>query len=183
MNKIITRLSFNTNGWARPSGAIGKSRNPIHEHIYGLGFEEWLFSKSFITKEINGVIWHFGYIEGIHKNYRPGDENCLLQLFTIDARTRNRYIVAEIKEWQKLDPNNSTILINQNPKLIDQMRNDLITLENPNALGKFIQHQNNQNDYQLFNLKFKDFSYCYDITNPLPRTNRIYNLNRFWLYR
>jgi hypothetical protein len=180
MKKIITRLSFNTNGWTQPSGATGKSRNPIHEQIYGFGFEEWLFNKTFITKEINGVIWHFGYLEGIHKNYRPGDENYPLQLFTIDARTRNRYIVAEIKEWQKLDPNDSKILINQNSKLIDQMQNNLIPLANPNALWKFMKQQS---EYQLFNIKFKDFSYCYDITNPLPRTNRIYSLHRFWLYR
>lgn len=60
------------------------------------------------------------------------------------------------------------------------MQNDLIPFDNTNAISKFLQHQN---DNQLFNIKFKDFSYCYDINNPLPRTNRIYNLNRFWLYR
>jgi hypothetical protein len=180
MKKIITRLSFNSNGWHHPSGAIGKSKNPIHEHIYGFGFEEWLFNKTLITKDIDGAIWHFGYIEGIHKNYRPGDENFPLNLFTIDAITRNRYLVSEIREWQKLDPNDAKILISQNPNFINQMQNDLIPLANTNAISKFLQHQN---DNQLFNIKFKEFSYCYDINNPLPRTNRIYKLNRFWLYR
>lgn len=180
---INTRLSFNTSGWNQPSGTTGKSRSPIHEQIYGFGFEEWLFNKSFVNINGEGAKWHFGYVEGIHKNYRLGDENCTLQLFTIDARTGNRYIVAEIKEWKKLSPNDSTNLINQTPVLINQMNNDLIPLANPNAIGKFLQHQNNQNGYQLFNIKFKDFSFCYDITNPLIRTNRIYNLHRFWLYR
>ncbi len=183
MTKIITRLSFNTNGWNQPSGTIGKSRRPIHEQIYGFGFEEWLFNKSFVDIDDKGVKWHFGYIEGIHKNYRIGDENCTLQLFTIDASTRNRYIVAEINEWKKLSPDDSTNLINHKPVLINQMNNDLNLLANPNAIGKFLQHRNNQNGYQLFNIKFKRFSYCYDITNPLEVPNRIYNLNRFWLYR
>jgi hypothetical protein len=183
MKKIITRLSYNTSDWHHPSGATGKSRNLIHEKNYGFGFEEWLFNKSFTLKDKKGEIWHFGYIEGIHKNYRPSDENYSLQLFTIDARTRNRYIVAEIKTWKKITPNDSTSLINQNRSLINQMKNDLVQLENPNAMGKFLQHQNNHNGYQLFNIKFKDFSYCYSITNPLERINRIYNLNRFWFYR
>jgi hypothetical protein len=183
MKKINTRLSFNTNGWHLPSGAVGKSRNLIHEQIYSFGFEEWLFNKSFSQIDENGVTWHFGYIEGIHKNYRSSDENYTLQLFTIDKRTGNRYIVAEIFEWQKLSPNDSENLINQNIHLINQMHNDLINLENPNAIGKFLEHQNNQNKHQLFNIKFKDFSYCYNINEPLERTNRIYNLHRFWLYR
>lgn len=183
MNKIITRISFNTNGWGRPSGIDGKSKSPIHEQVFGFGFEEWLFNSTFITKESDGSIWHFGYIEGIHKNYRQGDENYPLQLFTIDARSKERYLVAEIRDWKKLNPLDSTFLINQNPILINQMRNDLVPLQNPNALGKFIQHQYNQNGYQLFNIKFKNFSYCYNINNPLPRTNRVYNLHRFWLYR
>jgi len=183
MKKIITRLSLNTSGWHQPSGATGKSRNRIHEQIYGFGFEEWLFNKSFTLKDEKGEIWHFGYIEGIHKNHRPGDENFTLQLFTIDARTRRRYIVAEINEWKKLSANESTNLIIQNCNLIDQMKNDLIQLNNPRAIEKFLQHQNNQKTYQLFNIKFKDFSYCYDTANPVDRTNRIYKLNRFWLHR
>jgi hypothetical protein len=183
MKVIFSRLSFNVNGWSYPSGSFGKSRNNIHERIYGFGFEEWLFNKSFITKDEKGSEWQFGYIEGIHKNYKKGDENYPLMLFTIDARTRNRYIVAEIKEWKKLEPSDSTIIINQNPKLINQMHNDLIPLANSNALNKFLDHQNNRDNSQLFNIKFKEFSFYYDINNPLPRTHRIYTLNRFWLYR
>lgn len=189
MKKIIARLSLNTSGWHQPSGATGKSKNRIHEQIYGFGFEEWLFNESFTFKDKNGEIWHFGYIEGIYKNHKPSDENFTLQLFTIDARTRKRYIVAEIKEWKKLSANESTNLINQNWDLIDQMKNDIIQLNNPEAIGKFLKHQNNennednQNTYQLFNIKFKDFSFCYDTAKPLDRTNRIYKLNRFWLHR
>jgi hypothetical protein len=183
MKRIISRLSFNTSEWQKPSGIIGKSRNPIHEQIYGFGFEEWLFNNSFFTIEDNGEKWYFGYIEGLHKNYKLGDENSILQLFTIDARTRSRYIVAEINDWKKVDQSESTNLINQNPMLLSQMENDLIALNNQQALSKFLQHKRNENTYQLFNLKFKSFSYRFDMSSPLERSNRIYNLNRFWLYR
>ncbi len=177
------RLSFNTNGWQRPSGSIGKSTNPIHEHIYGFGFEEWIFNKTFTLMDLKGYKWHFGYIEGIHKNYRIGDEQQPLKLFTIDARTKLRYIVAEINEWKKITPEESTILIEQYPNLIEQLEIDIGAIHNQFALGKFHQHVNNENGYQLFNVKFKNFNYLYDINNALPRPHLIYNLHRFWLFR
>lgn len=183
MKKIITRLSFNSNGWHRPSGAIGKSKNPIHEHIYGFGFEEWLFNKSLITKDNDGAIWHFGYIEGIQKNYRKGDEKHPLHLYTIDARLRKRYMVAEIMDWKVINSSESVFIINNNQNLIDEMKTDLKMINNPNAIGKFTQHMNNQNNHQLFNIKFKKYKYHFENTNPLPNENRIYKLNRFWLYR
>jgi hypothetical protein len=179
LKPIITRVSYNTNHWLTPSGPDGKSRNPIHEQIYGFGFEEWLFNNLLVREDG----YHYGYIEGIHKNYTNGDEKHPLHLFTINERNRNRNIVAEIGTWKKVDFQESANIVNQFPIVINQMNNDLNLLENPNAVGKFIQHQNNQNGFQLFNIKFQDFLYCYDFNNPLPRNNRIYSLNRFWLYR
>ncbi len=67
MKVITARLSFNINGWSHPSGTIGKSRNNIHERIYGFGFEEWLFNKSFLTKDEKGSVWHFGYLKAYIK--------------------------------------------------------------------------------------------------------------------
>ena len=180
MKKIITRLSFNTKGWQEPSGPLGKSKNQIHEHVYGFVFEEWLFNKAFSSKEDKNAKWHFGYIEGIHKNFNLGDDNYPLELFTIDTRTKTRYLVAEIKEWKAISQNESTILINQNPTLINQMQNDLQAIANPNALGKFMQHHNNQNGYQLFNIKFKNWEF---INRAIPATSAICKMNRFWLHR
>ena len=55
MQKIITRLSFSTIGWQEPSGPLGKSKNQIHEHVYGFGFEEWLFNTRFLSTKM-GII-------------------------------------------------------------------------------------------------------------------------------
>ena len=92
---IISRLSFNTNNWVKPSGLIGKSSSEsTFEFKYGFGFEEWLFNEAYCLIEENGERWNFGYIEGIHRNYQKGDENNSLQLYTIDSISKYRYIVA-----------------------------------------------------------------------------------------
>ena len=188
MKKIITRLSFNINDWQGVSGSIGKSRNQIHEHIYGFGFEEWLFNDSATMVDEKGVKWHYGYIEGIHKNYKPSDELCCLQLFTIDARNRNRYLVAEIFEWEKIDQNQSQDFAQNNQEFVDGIRVELTSLPGNYSLiapRKFEQQKAGDSSelLQLFNVRFKSYSYLFDKQNPIPTPNRIYNLNRFWLYR
>lgn len=73
---ILARLSYNTKRWTKPSGPEGKSKSQIHEHIYGFGFEEWIFNEKF--KDKDG--YHFGYIDGIRKNYRLCD-NVVIAIF------------------------------------------------------------------------------------------------------
>ena len=181
---IKARLSFNTNGWIKPSGSIGKSKSETtFEFNYGFGFEEWLFYNSYSYIDENGEKWNFGYIEGIHKNYKQDDEKNSLQLYTIDARTKNRYIVAEINKWKKISQNKSTAIINQHPQMIAQMIVDLAIVNNNNALVKFNEHLTNQGNCQLFNIMFKDFTYLFDLNKPLPRSDRIYKLYRFSLHR
>ena len=174
--KIIARLSFNTNGWQSPSGLTGKSVNRIHESIYGFGFEEWLFNKNFVDKDG----YNFGYIEGIHKNFQYGDNRYPIELYTIDSRTKRRYLVAIIQEWQSLSTTESSNLISNNLELINSMKADIQAIGNANALNKFNQHLNNHNSYQLFNLKFKDFEY---LNNEIPKSSPVYKMNRFWLHR
>jgi hypothetical protein len=176
MQKIITRLSFNTKGWQEPSGPLGKSKNQIHEHVYGFGFEEWLFNKEFVDKDG----YHFGYIEGIHRNYKQGDSNYPLELFTIDKRTRRRTLVAILKKWNILSPTESSNLIANNIDWIDKMKGDLRAIGNANAINKFNQHLNNRNGYQLFNIKFKDWEF---VNKAIPSASAIYKMNRFWLHR
>lgn len=181
---IYSRLSFNTNGWVLPSGPIGKSKSDTtFEYQNGFGFEEWLFNNSACYRDKKGIIWNFGYIEGIHKNYRHGDENYPLELFTIDARTKNRYIVAEINEWKAISQNESSIIINQHPNLIQQMRADFVNINNNNALFQFNNHLYNLGNCQLFNIIYKDFNYLFNLNTPLPKNNQIYSLQRFHLYR
>lgn len=181
---IKARLSFNTNNWLKPSGLIGKSNSKTtFECLNGFGFEEWLFNKSFYFTDENEKQWNFGYIEGIHKNYTKGDDKNTLQLFTINAKTKNRYIVAEIREWKEITQNESLNIILHNQHLITQMLSDLKGINNNKALSAFNEHLKNRNKKKLFNIIFREITYCYDINNPLPKNDRIYKLNRFFLYR
>jgi hypothetical protein len=183
---IYARLSYNTQNWQRPSGPIGKSRNQgIHEFDFGFGFEEWLHSNQFILPDKEGAKYHYGYVEGIHKNYSLGDEQDVLTLFTINCTTRQRFWVGEIKQWQAVDQAESLYIANQNPQLIHTMRNNVAAVTNnlPIAVNRFNQHVANQNGFQLFNIKWKAMKFQFDIKRPINRNNPLYNFYRFWLHR
>ena len=88
--KKIVRICWNTNGWIFPSGQIGKSRNKdSYEFKHGFGHEEWLFD---IAKTIYG--YHYGHIQAVasYKENLPFD----ISLFTINGKTKQRYLVGEI---------------------------------------------------------------------------------------
>lgn len=181
-----TRLSYNSNNWENPSGPIGKSRNRgVHEYDYGFGFEEWLFSKNHFLLDKNGEKCCYGYLEGINKNYTEGDENEPLVLFTINNNLHQRFIVGEIKIWQPINEIESANLIQQNPELIETMREQVAESTNNNvvALEKFDFHRDNQNGHQLFNIKFKQISFIFNTNNPVNNNHVINRFNRFWLYR
>jgi len=189
---IYARLSYNKNNWETPSGPYGKSRNRgVHECDYGFGFEEWLFSKKNILSDKDGKKYHFGYLEGINKNYKQGDENESLVLFTINNATHQRFIVGEIKSWQPINEIESTNLVQQKPELIDSMREEvrLVTPHPQLSINKFNKHLNNHIELgatkplQLFNIKFEVFDYRFDSDNPINNIHIINNFNRFWLHR
>ena len=183
---IYARLSFNTHKWETPSGPHGKSRNiGVHEYDYGFGFEEWLHSKNHFLSDKEGKKYHFGYLEGIHKNYRIGDENDTLMLFTINCTARQRFFVGEIKQWQVVTPAESLNIVQQNPQLIVTMSNNVVVATNnfQPAINKFNQHVNNQNGFQLFNIKYKKMDFQFDIDNPIKNPHSVYTFYRFWLHR
>ncbi len=183
---IYARLSYNKNNWETPSGPYGKSRNRgVHECDYGFGFEEWLFSKKNMLSDKDGKKYHFGYLEGINKNYKQGDENESLVLFTINNNLHQRFIVGEIKIWQKVDANESLLIVQNNPELIEEMREQVAAVTNNNfiALDKFDLHRHNGNDHQLFNIKFDEIDFDFKIDNPVNQDHNIIKFNRFWLYR
>lgn len=187
---IYARLSYNNNNWIFPSGQSGKSRNNYtHEGQFGFGFEEWLFSKDHFLLDEKKEEYHYGYIEGIHKNYEKGDEKELLKLFTINNDLKQRFIVAKITKWEYVSPKESLFIVNQNRELIKSMRNQVGTATaNPIvSLNQFDQHKNNtqngKNCLQLFNIKFKKFKYVFDKNKPVNKTHEINKFNRFWLHR
>jgi hypothetical protein len=90
----IVRLTFNTNGWAAPSGTERKSKaQGLHEADYGFGHEEWLFD---FSKKIRG--FKYGFIEGFRtKNNKHKGSTFNLQLFTIDNIEREKYWAGTIE--------------------------------------------------------------------------------------
>jgi hypothetical protein len=191
---IHTRLTFNNREWQLPSGKYGKSKNrDTHECEFGFGFEEWLFSENHVLIDSDGKKYHYGYLEGINKNYRHGDSNDSLTLFTINNTTRQRFIVGVINNWVKLSPEESAIIVQQNPEIIDSMIEQLrAVVPNPNpqlSVDKFNKHVNNVLDVnanrpmQLFNIKFETVDFTFNANNPVEKTHLIAKFNRFWLHR
>ncbi|MCX6171315.1 MAG: hypothetical protein NT048_00565 [Flavobacterium sp.] len=189
---IYTRLTFNNREWQLPSGQYGKSKNiNTHECDYGFGFEEWLFSKNHVLLDKDGKKYHYGYLEGINKNYNIEDENDSLTLFTINNTTRQRFIVCVINVWKSISTEESAIIVQQNPLLIDSMREQVraVVPDSQLSVDKFNKHVNNDLDVnanrpmQLFNIKFQTIDFTFDSKNPVEKTNLIAKFNRFWLHR
>ena len=189
---IYTRLTFNNREWQLPSGQYGKSKNiNTHECEFGFGFEEWLFSENHVLLDKDGKKYHYGYIEGINKNYNTVDENDSLTLFTINNTTQQRFIVGVINEWKSISPEESASLVQQNPELINSMREQVrAVVPNPQlSIDKFNNHLNNDLDVnanrqmQLFNIKFETIDFTFDSKNQVEKTNLISKFNRFWLHR
>jgi hypothetical protein len=66
MIEKISRISWNADGWAKPSGRKGKSTNlQTFEARYGYGYEEWLFDMS-KTIEAIGDKYHYSFLQPLH---------------------------------------------------------------------------------------------------------------------
>ena len=133
--------------------------------------EEWLFNDFFLKDG-----YHYGYIEGL-KDYKKGDENEPLILFSIQHPSTNRYIVATIDQWEKLDTTEASDLIKDFNQEISEIRNQISALPNINiqlALQNFDRHILNNT---FFNIKFKGF----ELLNgePLSADHPVQNYYRF----
>ncbi len=97
----ITRISYNSSGWLRPTGDARKTEAlGTYNHEQGFGHEDWLFRTEW---QIDG--WRYAFIEGVNRSHqrlvkerKPFD----LTLFTIQPDKRRRY-VATIRAVECLD--------------------------------------------------------------------------------
>jgi hypothetical protein len=93
----IARICWNTEGWRKPSGAKGKSKNArAYEHHFGYGHEEWLLDT---TRLIDG--WHYGYLQpiGLHRDKYVGQE-FNIGLYSINDETKGRWWVGSVMDVQ-----------------------------------------------------------------------------------
>lgn len=145
----VARICYNTEGWTRPSGPIGKSKNPdTHEANHGFGHEEWLFD---FSKLING--YHYGFLEPIYKyptTYVGKVFN--VNLFTIDSESKKKYWVGEIRDLEVigLEENKRVKKEYQKRGWYNEMENhlDLLGLDS-SLLGDWMDNE------WLFNVKYK----------------------------
>lgn len=98
----ITRISFNSDGWRRPTGDARQDEGAeTYNGQNGFGHEEWLFRSEWL---ING--WRYAFLQGVNKSYKA---LCRLQkpfdvtLFTKEPDGRRRY-VATILEVECVPP-------------------------------------------------------------------------------
>ncbi len=95
----ISRVCWNTNGWVRPSGKAGKSRDQkTHEGEYGYGHEEWLFD---LDKIIDG--YHYGFLEPIRKSQSKHQHSVYnVILYSIDGESKQKCVIGGINNLEVL---------------------------------------------------------------------------------
>ncbi|MEI8246661.1 MAG: hypothetical protein WCI51_12590 [Lentisphaerota bacterium] len=101
IEKRISRLTWNTNGWIFPSGREGKSTNKdLYEAQFGYGHEEWLLDTG---KLIDG--YHYGFLEPIKQQQDAYliDRVYDVWLYTIGGESKKHYWVGEIKKLEVLN--------------------------------------------------------------------------------
>ncbi|WP_026713545.1 hypothetical protein [Flavobacterium daejeonense] len=146
----ICRITWNTNGWIKPSGLSGKSNYPSFEKENGFGHEEWLFDGD---KIIEG--YKYGFLEPIHK-FRPKYEAKLfdLLLYTKDSDSNQSYWVTTLKDVEVVSSEESENVLAHYKKRgwYDEMKSDLYNL---NLDSKQLDTWIKEGAEQLFNVKFK----------------------------
>ena len=144
----IARLTFNSNGWQKPSGWRGKSRQKSsYETSNGYGHEEWLLD---FSKIIQG--FHYAYLEPINRGRSKHEGKFLdIFLFSINSETNERFWVGKLKNAEVI---NTSIAekakeIYHKRGWIKEMENDLRCLDiDPSKLNTWM-------GTSLFNIRFK----------------------------
>ncbi len=97
----ITRISYNSAGWQRPTGDAREYEAPgTYNHEHGFGHEDWLFRNEWL---IDG--WRYAFIQGVNKSHAmlvKAGQPIDLTLFTIQPDRKRRF-VATINAVECLD--------------------------------------------------------------------------------
>lgn len=179
MEKRVSRLAFNTNGWVLPSGPYGKSDSPdSYEAQFGFGHEEWLFD---ISKLIDG--YHYGFLEPVRKQLQAYAGNTYdVWLYTIDRKSKKRFWIGEI--------NNLRVLTKaEADRALDEYKRrgwHLEMRQQVEAIGGDINAFLRWHDVDLFNVRFKpedlkvnDPYVEIPTDHPVIKMPR-YNFTHFW---
>ena len=94
----LTRISYNSADWRRPTGDARKyEARGTYNREHGFGHEDWLFRSEWL---IDG--WRYAFLQGVNKSRQKLLRHTLdLTLYTIEPDKRRRY-VANIYELECL---------------------------------------------------------------------------------
>lgn len=173
IEKRISRLAFNTNGWVMPSGPFGKSNYPdSHEAKFGYGHEEWLLDTG---KLING--YHYGFIEPIRKQQEAYYGNVFnVWLYTINGENKKRFWVGEIRNVEILSQDDAEIIKSTYvtngwyQEMKDQIK----------ASGANVKGFSDWKGVDLFNIRYKPIDLI--VNDPyfeLPSNHPVYQQSRY----
>jgi len=145
----ISRITWNTQGWVKPSGRAGKSQNPSFEKEHGFGHEEWLFDGD---KVIGG--YKYGFLEPINKYISKYEGRIFdISLYTRNCDIEKSFWVTTLKNVEVLTKAASAEILQLyiDKGWYQEMLSDLYNINlDADQLDKCIQ----ENSSVLFNVKF-----------------------------
>lgn len=158
----VSKICWNYNGWLKPSGLDGKSRDKkSYERMYKFGHEEWLFD---FDKLIDG--YHFAALQPIGKfrdKYIGGVFNIVL--YSVNSNGAQWYWVAEINNVEAIDRELESDAIEKYRETgwLDEMASDL------KAIGadekRFLAAVRSDG---LFNIRFRPEDVSWFGAEPVP---------------
>lgn len=101
--EVAVRITWNSQGWTKPSGRIGKSSSAAdtHEKRHGYTPEEWLFD---FEKIIDG--YHYARLEAVNAGHHIG-KVYRLTLFALEATQKRWFWIAAIGNAEVISPETS----------------------------------------------------------------------------
>lgn len=158
----VSKICWNYNGWLKPSGLDGKSRDKkSYERMYKFGHEEWLFD---FDKLIDG--YHFAALQPIGKfrdKYIGGVYNIVL--YSVNSNGAQWCWVAEISNVEAIDRELESDAIEKYRETgwLDEMASDL------KAIGadekRFMAAVRSDG---LFNIRFRPEDVSWFGAEPVP---------------
>lgn len=172
IEKKWARITYNDQGWVRPSGSYGKSSTSgIHESTHGYGHEEWLFD----DKIIDG--YKYGFLQSINnKENTYRGKRYDISLFTIDGISKKRYVVGNISNVYAL-----TLSEAEQTKRLYEANGWLdIMHDQIEEIGGDSTDYKSSTGLSLFNIRYKlkDLE-TYDEWIEVDPNHQIYRLSRY----
>jgi hypothetical protein len=147
--KRLARITWNTNGWIKPSGRAGKALSKSHENDHGFGHEEWMFDTDHTIGKLK-----YGFLEPIHKFKSKYIGKVFdLSLFTRNSLNGTQYWVTTLKNVEVISPDEAAAVLQdyRDNGWFDQMKQDLKAVD---LDGTMLDQWVNTDPTALINIKF-----------------------------